>query len=269
MFRYMTMFCLLFAGTVRGQDPALHTLSATTLGRGTLEIGLGTEYLEKARPPSSSDAFSESRLFITAVHLGVADNVDLNFDWRGVLIAGFKHARDDYDWGDLIVSNRIRLFHDAGNVYTFGLLSAVKLPNTMYRPLMLGSNQTDYMFVGLFTAQFQQATISVNGGLSIVGDPVVVGKQDDVFFLKTAAVVPVMTDVRLFAELYGFTGYLDNDDKLVFYYGATMQSSTFSFHAFGSARLLGTSTDFGTGFDGSQSWSAGVMVSRRFTLSLP
>jgi len=79
------------------QRPVLLTESATTSGKHMVDVYLGAEYLQKLQAPQPQLAESITRVAVFGWHHGVAENVNLDFDWRGYLFAslrnGLKNAR--------------------------------------------------------------------------------------------------------------------------------------------------------------------------------
>ncbi len=264
------LFALLLIPLIasQAQNLILQTEDALTLGKGKLQAGVGFEYLAKNRPPAPDLPRSLLRLFVVAMHYGVADNVNFDLDWRGGLLATFENGQHGSDWGDLIVSTRINLFHGQSSPTAVGLLTAVKLPSTSYLPHRLGSDQTDFYARLLLANSSPGIQTRMNVGLSILGDPKAAGSQDDVYSFYGAVLFPVGEATRLFTEMIGLTGYRDDDAKLVSRLGVAANTGLLEWNLFGSVRLAGNNRDFATAFDLSENWSIGIMVSKMFDVPM-
>ncbi len=266
---YCLMFLLTFSlSSVYSQRPIILTESALTLGQGTLEAAIGIEYFKKQQAPSIDLPESEYRLMTTALHWGVADNVDFNLDWRGGLLATLETGATKFDWGELTISTRINLTQEGMIAPALGIRSAVKLPETRYWPHKLGTDETDYFLNLTLTKHVMEVETRLNVGFGILGDPQFKDTQDDVLIVSAAEIIPVSDATRAFIELYGFTGPMDDDDKLVVRFGGWTNFAGVQWNIYGSARLVGTNRDWGAAFDFSESWSLSFAVKKDFSLNL-
>ncbi len=242
------------------QRPVILTERAGTMGAGRVELGIGLEYFKKTEAPALDYPFSELRLMVAGAHFGVADNVDFNLDWRGGLLAHFPMGGSGFDWGDLMISSKIRILKEGSIWPAFGVRSSVKLPNTSYLPYRLGSDQTDVHLHVLMSKTWGHVLTAMNVGVGIVGDPLNPGRQDDMIMISSAAILPVSYASRLFLEIYGFDGHLDNDDKLMLRFGGSTTIGGLQWHAYGGVRLAGDNRDFATAFEASENWSVALFV---------
>ena len=251
-----------------GYSQVLLTPSAQTSGKGTLRAGVGVEYYSKHTSPGPDLPVTETRLFTAAAHMGVADNVNFDLDWRGLLLATTSSGELQSDWGDLTVSTRIRFVSEDENVPAIGVRSSVKLPNTSFVPYPLGSNETDYGISLLLTKAFGSLEARMNLGFSILGDPVHKGTQNDVYSLGILMLLPGNEAFQPFVECFGFSGYMKDDDKLVVRGGATVPLSNVLVNIYASVRALGSNKDFGTAFELSENWSVVIMLLKDFHLPI-
>ncbi|MEX2115560.1 MAG: hypothetical protein WEB37_01635 [Bacteroidota bacterium] len=252
----------------RTQPPVILTESATTLGKGVMHLGLGLEYLTKTVSPTDDIPSSLFRVLGGSVRHGVADNVNFDLLWRGGLIAGFENGKKFYDWGDLSVWTTINFFAEKERSPAVALRTGIKLPNTRFTPSQLGNNQTDYHSQVLVSQWFGTTEMRTAVGFSIVGDPHSAASQDDLYSLQIAVTTGVGEDDRIFAELYGKTGYHDHDDKLVSRVGFVGSTSFMTWSVFGLVRLAGTNRDFASAFDCSETWSIGMFIHKELHLDL-
>ncbi len=258
---------LLFAlDMLFAQRPILRTESAQTLGKGKVRAGIGMEYLRKDIPPPPEFPQSVWRVFVLGWHQGVADNVNLDLDWLGGLSGKTADGRDLSDWGDLTVSTRITFFREQENFPAVGVQNSVKLPNSSYARTRLGSNQTDFHSHLLLSKHFSNVKARLNLSFSIVGNPEVVGVQDDVYGFDAGVLAPLTESVRLFLEVVGFAGYETHNSKLIGRYGFLYDLEDYQWGLHGSLQAAGDNRDYGNSFEGSENWSVGLTLVRSFSL---
>jgi hypothetical protein len=254
---------LLLVRSAFAQIPTLHTESAVVLGAGIIQVGLGAEYFSKHDVPAPDLPLAELRLGEAFLHWGVSRNVDFDVDWRGRLFARYAGAGRGADWGDATISTKLSILREEEAPLSFAIRSAVKLPNTMYHPYMLGSNQTDYSLQGLASRRFDGVELRMNLGIDIVGNPSTLESQDDIYACGAALMFPLAPWLHPFVELEGFAGYFGADDKkAAARLGAVIDVAGFSWNIFGDARIIGNNRDIGTAFESSEDWSVGVFVAK-------
>ncbi|MBI5472483.1 MAG: transporter [Ignavibacteriae bacterium] len=246
------------------QKPVLLTESPLTVGMHRVESGIGVEYLEKHQAPAPDFPETEIRALIASTRIGVSSNVDIDLDWRGKIFATYPGGATAADWGDLTVATKINLFSKAESLYSVGVRSAVKLPNTSYKPYKLGSDQTDYFFHVLASAVTESFEVRANVGVGIVSDPIGTGKQNDLFMYSAAFLLPLTNAATLFAECCGFNGYFRDDAKMVTRLGVSSKLEFLSWSIFGSVRVFGNNRDYATAFESSENWSIGFFLKKDF-----
>lgn len=255
---------LLLAQSARAQVTMVHTEGAESLGSGTVLFGLGAEYFSKHNAPGPDFPVAEVRVGEALLHWGVSENVDFNVDWRGRLLARYADGRRGSDWGDATISTKITVLRQSTSPLSVAIRSSVKLPNTDYMPFRLGSNQTDYALEGLVSRTFGDAELRLNLGIQIVGNPLTLESQDDIYACGAAVVLPFSERVRSFLELEGFSGYFGQDDKkLMARLGTSFDLVGISWNLFGGIRVAGNNHDIGTAFESSENWSAGIFLVRQ------
>lgn len=246
------------------QRPILFTEDARTLGVSHMEMGVGAEYFTKTQVSAPDVPKSEWRVGVLAAQIGVAQNVDFDLEWCGGLIARTQDGSRGSDWGDLTVATKINIVGEDTALSSLGIRSAVKLPNTSYLPYKLGSDQIDYYVHVLFSRYMMNGEMRMNLGLGIIGNPVAAGSQDDIYLLSTAVIFPTPATTRFFIELYGITGPIADNDKLLVRLGIFTEFLGLQWNAFGSVRVAGNNKDFGTAFEASEDWSGGIFLMKRF-----
>jgi hypothetical protein len=258
------MWTFLGIQTLLAQRPVLLTESAITTPKYSADFFLGSEYLRKQQTATLNSPLILGRAGVIGWHQGVAENVNLDIDWRGYLFATLRNGSKVNDWGDVTIATRIQFIQERLFSPAFGLRTAVKLPNTKYIPYGLGSNQTDFFVHLLLTKHFGALETRLNAGLGIVGNPKDPSAQDDLYMVSGALLVPAASWLTLFVEAHGFMGYLDDDDKLVARSGCALLLPDFEVNLFGSYGVLGSHVDVAGAFESSERWSAGIALKKTF-----
>ena len=264
MKKFLSLYGLLILSlkTSQAQHPVVLTEDALTLGKDSVDAGVGVEYRAKQEAPEPDLHTSELRLFVLAAHFGVAENVNFDLDWRGRLVGRTKSDTHASDWGDLSVATKINLLGERTLTPALGIRTAVKLPNTSYLPNKLGSDQTDFYFSLLASKSFASIVARLNLGLGILGNPRAAGSQDDIYIVSGTVIVPLFTGWSAFVETYGFTGYKEDDDKFLGRLGIWSNILGMRLNAYGSFRIAGNNRDFSSAFESSEDWSAGLFLMR-------
>ncbi|NWF71385.1 MAG: hypothetical protein HXY40_20070 [Chloroflexi bacterium] len=261
-FPFQWFLLLMCAIPAFAQRPIIHTVSAQPLGAWHLQTGIGAEYLVKRQAPAPDLAEELLRTFVAHLTLGVANNVDFTLDWHGSLVATFSGGRKAYDWGDLFIATKITLLGDSESVPVVGVRTVVKLPNTSYQPLKLGSDITDFYFQALVSARLGAFEPRLNIGFGIIGSPTTIGIQNDILTIGAACVASLNEDTYGFVEMTGINGYVENDSKIVFRVGLGTQWLDVEWSVYGSIRAIGDSRDYATAFDLSENWSVGLFLTK-------
>jgi hypothetical protein len=119
----------------------------------------------------------------------------------------------------------------------------------------------------LLSKHFDDIETRLNLRFSIVGDPLNVNVQDDVYGFNVAFLAPVAAGARFFFELVGFSGYTDHNSKLLSRYGMMLDFDLYECSIYSSLRAAGDDRDFGNAFESSENWSIGFSITRTFGLS--
>lgn len=260
------LISLFATSLLTAQRPIMRSESALTLGKGNVHAGVGVEYFRKSISPAPEFPQSVWRVFVLAWHQGVADNVNFDLDWLGGLSGKTSNGKEVFDWGDLTISTKITFFRERENTPAVGIRNSVKLPNTTYFPTRLGSNQMDFHTHLLLSKQFSNFETRLNVSFSIVGNPEMIGIQDDVYGFDAGIITPLSEGMKFFAELVGFTGYEAHNSKLIGRYGFLYELENYQWGFHGSFRASGDNVDYGNSFEGSENWSLGLTLVRSLTL---
>lgn len=261
MVRHFFTACIASACTFAyAQQPVILTDNARTLGGGTLELGLGSEYLEKSTAPEQGTPVKLRRFGRLAAHFGVSSNVDFSADWKGGLVGTYADGRTDSDWGDLTVTTKIGVVGGDTTGFSLALRSSVKLPNTSRLPHKLGSDATDYYFQIILSHATAVLELRAAIGFGIIGSPRTSNSQDDIYTFGGAALYPSGGALRTFVELSGFVSSLEVNNKVVARGGCAMTILGVQLHVYGSARIAGSARDYGTAFELTESWGIGGLL---------
>ncbi|MBI4417994.1 MAG: transporter [Ignavibacteriales bacterium] len=263
----MTVMFTWSINSAMSQDPVIVTESASTLGKGKMEMGAGVEYLTRSVDPSEDIPSSLFRILVGSIRGGVSENVNFDLVWKGGLVAEYGSRKTMLEWGDLSVWTKINFFEETPYRPGLSFRTGIKLPNTRYSPGRLGNNQMDYHSQLLVSRGFDGYAIRWMAGFSIVGDPRTAGSQDDVFSFALASLLEVTEHMETFVELYGRKGYQDHGEKLVGRGGLTYSSSSWNWSVYGLVRLAGDHRDFAGAFEFSERWSVGFFASREITVT--
>lgn len=199
-----------------GQGP-LRTILPRTLQRGAWDVSTGLIYREDARPPFFGDDPSlirdelRARVIDVSYGLGGGSQARLEFGAQrfqergGNDQTGVEDARISFTYQIPLRSTLAAAAH-----------FAVKLPNAPDDD-RLGTDQTDVFILSAVGRQTGSFGWAANAGLGLLGSPVRVGDQDDVFVFGTAGwwrPPDVSSGFSAFAELQGVAGSrFDNDER--------------------------------------------------------
>ncbi len=256
------LFILLLAVNISSAQQHILTREAQALDTGLIRVGLGTELLLKKSSPFPQAPKSLWKIPTFIVRAGVSDNVNFELDWSGRLQSTADSNGNGSDWGDLTISTLISFINESEATPALGMKTSVKLPSTSYLPYFLGSDQTDFYFFLLGLKRFDNFETRLNLGLGILGSPRELGSQDDIYIGSAAILFPLFTDGKMFIEGYGYTGYRDDDDKILLRSGITMTVSSFDVSVFGSVRIAGNNRDFAGAFLQSEDRSFGILLTK-------
>ena len=262
----LTVACFLVTSMpARAQRPILYTEEPATLGDGNQLIGGGFEYLRKSDRDVGVPWTRLWKVPEILTEFGVGERVNVQLYWRGGLFAESPSGTTGSDYGDLSIATKILILRETQNRPAFGVNYSVKLPNTKDEE-GLGSDNTDVYGALLFSKKFGMVTGRLNLGLGILGDPRRQNAQDDIYVYGAAFLLRLEPSTRIFVETTGFFGPLNDDDKLVGRLGLQIRRLDLDWTGFWSVKLSGTPLDFGTAFELSERWGAGIFVSKQLNL---
>lgn len=253
----------------RGQEPSVLTVDPRPIGRGAVELSWGAEYAEKPDTDYLEDAPGRfapvelTRILPFSVRAGISSNADVIVSWRGRLSASDATGRRMEDWGDPSIFTKIT-FTDSASPASAGALFGFKIPSSRYLPARLGSDAMDGWILATAGRRWERVELRINAGLGILGDPLHTGSQDDVLTGSAYASVEPPAAPALFAEVHGFTGPKEDDDKLQLRGGLSVGTPVGTVTAYGFCQAAGDESDFGTAFVATASWGFGASLTHRF-----
>jgi hypothetical protein len=200
------------------QQRPLITERVETVERGSLRLELGFEFYQEAVYPLSGLEGDLTRLGVLGARFGVGDNVEiqvlgslqelLNVNRRFVAPNSNQldfSGNSTSDFGDFTLATKIRLNQEGERLPAFGLRFGMDLPNASNES-GLGNDETNAFGTFLVEKSFDRLRLLGNLGVTILGDPIQAGSQDDLFVYGFAAMITAHPNVTLVSEVHGRAG---------------------------------------------------------------
>jgi len=186
------------------QQRPLLTEDPRTIPEGTLTTEIGATYLSRARFPFSGLGGNELQLPVNGLHFSLGERAEFqitgslhHFLW---VHEGGSGTRNDF--GDVVVSTKMRIIDEKGRRPIIGFRPSVILPNSNDQK-GIGTNTTQFFADVLVGKHFQSVYVFGNAGLGILDDTLHARAQQDVFNYGLAAMVPVGSRVDVMSEIHG------------------------------------------------------------------
>jgi hypothetical protein len=222
----LALFLLLPCGALAQQRP-LRTDDAELLPTGRVRTEFGVEFLQGqcySLPGLCGDLI---RLGVASVQIGVGEYAE--FKIAGVVqdflsvssrtanppIASSFTGNSTNDFGDLIFATKLKMAGEKKIRPAISFKLGVELPNAKHDS-GLGTNQTEFYSSLLFKKHFGRAQVLGDLGFAILSSPVLQGRQTDPLTYGVGAIVPILRNVNLVAEINGRQGpprRLGNENK--------------------------------------------------------
>ncbi len=200
------------------QQRPLITERAETVKTGEVLLDIGFEFLQDAVYPLSGLEGDLTRAGVVGVRVGVGPRVEfqvlgsiqdfLNVNRRfpapnsGVLdFSGDSTS----DFGDFTLATKIKLADEKLTRPAFAFRFGVDLPNASNES-GLGIDETNVFGAFLVEKNFSRLRLLGNAGVTILGDPLNLSSQNDLFTYGAAALVKANKKLNLLAEIYGRRG---------------------------------------------------------------
>ena len=197
------------------QQRPLQTEDPTILKSGRASLEFGFDFLQDAKFPVSGLRGDQTGLGVMGLHISLAGVAEVQMDWTAHNLLSVTEASPapvrphlssggtaTSDYGDLYLSTKIRMLHEAGPLPSFGFFTSVQVPNASTAK-GLGLNATQYRGGILVGKHFGKLHAFGNLGLGILANPVLAGAQNDVMLYGLAGIYPLTPRVNLAGEVFG------------------------------------------------------------------
>jgi hypothetical protein len=205
-------------GTGLAQNRPLASESPETVEKDKLRLEAGFDFLQNVRFPLSGLEGDLTRLGSLGVRWGAGERVEIQLFWTAVQVLNVDErfigpntpildfeGNSTSDVGNLVLGTKLRFADEAEGRPALGFRFAVELPNTTSES-GLGTDETNFHSGILLSKHLGDLEVIANAGLSILGDPVSGGAQDDLFSYGLALVHPMSPSVSLVADWNGRAG---------------------------------------------------------------
>jgi hypothetical protein len=190
-------------GSAWGRQRPLLTENPRTTDDRTVISELGFGYQHRARFPLSGLTGDLYSVLDGRLRFGLGDRVE--FQLGGVAQHYLKPENGSgsrNDWGDGVVSTKIRVISEKGARPIVSFQPTVVVPNSNDTK-GIGTDTTDFYASVLLGKTVGRAFVFGNLGLGILDDATRVSEQHDVMVYGIAAMVPLTDQVNLAAEWNG------------------------------------------------------------------
>jgi hypothetical protein len=223
----LAILCMAIPWAALGQQRPLRTDDAELLKTGMVRAELGVEFLQGQRYSLSGLRGDLTRLGVASIQIGVGDYAEFKISGvaQDILSVSSRpdqppipptfHGSSTSDFGDLILSTKLKLAGETKRRPSIAFKFGVELPNAKHDS-GLGTDQTEFYSSLLFKKHFGATQILADLGLAILGSPVLQGRQTDPLTYGVAAIVPVKKGINFVAEVSGRQGpprRLGNENK--------------------------------------------------------
>src|SRR6266436_2982144 len=197
-------FAICGAAIAHAQQRPLITEDVDIIPPGSFRIEAGVDFVQKARFPVSGLTGDLTRAGVIGINIGLAPNVEvqiegvaqnvLSINSRGPsaiplnVVAG---ANSTNDFGDFMLSTKIKLRNESANLPSVGFRFGVQLPNSN-QGRGIGLNQTNAYGQILLGKKFgHNARVNTFGnlGIAILTAPTGLFSQNDVLTYGVAGIV--------------------------------------------------------------------------------
>lgn len=214
----LALFMAVFA---TGQQRPLLTDDIDIIPSGTIEVGAGVDFLQNVKLPLSGLRGDLTRLGDIRIRQGFAPNVELQIE--GVLqnflainsmttpspIPLNISGNSTNDWGDFIISAKVKLRNETKHLPALGLKFGYEMPNTN-QARGIGNNQINIFTKVILQKKFGSRRNNVpkfnvfgNVGLGIFTAPVNSFTQNDMILYGLAGIYRVTDRINVVSEVNG------------------------------------------------------------------
>ena len=201
----------------RAQQRPLITEDVDIIPPGSLRIEAGIDFLQNAKFPVSGLTGDLTRAGVIGINIGLSPNVEvqiegvaqnvLSINSRGpsAIPLNLAGVNSTNDFGDFILSTKIKLRNESAHLPSLGFRFGVQLPNSN-QGRGIGLNQTNAYGQILFGKKFgHNARVNTFGnlGIAILTAPTALFSQNDVLTYGAAAIVRLNKQFSLAGEVNG------------------------------------------------------------------
>jgi hypothetical protein len=215
------LLALLLAIFASGQQRPLLTDDIDIIPEGTIEVGAGVDFLQNVKLPLSGLRGDQTRLGDIRIRQGFASNVELQIE--GVLqnflainstttpspIPLNVSGNSTNDWGDFIISAKVKLRNETKHLPALGLKFGYEMPNSN-QARGIGTNQINIFTKIILQKRFGSRRSNVpkinvfgNVGLGIFNAPVNAFTQNDMILYGLAGIYRVTDRINIVSEVNG------------------------------------------------------------------
>jgi hypothetical protein len=216
------LFCIFsVAMAAAGQQRPLLTEDIDIIPEGTIEVGAGVDFFQDVKLPLSGLRGDMTRLGDIRIRQGFAPNVELQIE--GVLqnflainsattpapIPLNVSGNSTNDWGDFIVSTKVKLRNETKLLPAVGIKFGFEMPNSN-QARGIGANQINIFTKILVQKKFGSRKNNVprfnvfgNIGLGIFTAPLATFTQNDMLLYGIASIYRLTDRVNIVGEING------------------------------------------------------------------
>lgn len=217
---------------VFAQQRPLLTEDVDTIPPGTVEIGVGVDFLQNVKFPLSGLTGDLTRVGDIRIRQGFASNVEVQVEGtlQNFLAINSQttpspiplriNGNSTNDFDDIIVSAKIKLRNETRNLPAIGFKFGYQLPNTD-QSKGIGTNQINIFSkvivqkkFGKMTGKAPRANIFGNLGLGIMSAPLNNFTQNDVLLYGLAGIFRINNQINLVSEINGRANTRSGDTPL-------------------------------------------------------
>ena len=211
-------FLLGLSIAARAQQRPLITEDVDIIPPGSLRIEAGIDFLQNAKFPVSGLTGDLTRAGVIGINIGLSPNVEVQIEGvaQNVLSVNSRGpsaiplnvaagANSTNDFGDFILSTKIKFRNESGHLPSLGFRFGVQLPNSN-QARGIGLNQTNAYGQILFGKKFgHNARVNTFGnlGIAILTAPTALFSQNDVLTYGAAAIVRLNRQFSIAGEVNG------------------------------------------------------------------
>jgi hypothetical protein len=210
------LFVLAAAGSLSAQQRPLLTDDVDITPPGSLEIGAGVDFFQKAKFPLSGITGDLTRVGDIRIKTGLASNVEIQIEGAiqnfvainsrtasAIPLTIKGNSTNDFD--DYIISTKIKIRNESKFIPALGFKFGFQMPNTN-QALGIGTNQINIFTKVLLQKKFGSVvnkTPRLNLGLQIMTAPNALFTQNDLFLYGLAGIYRLTNNVNIASEVNG------------------------------------------------------------------